>query len=74
MPLLILLLLMMANVPACNPAPTPGPATRTSTAAIPLSDRGNPPTKPTSIVLVMDRVRRATLWRTPTAIPAPHLA
>jgi hypothetical protein len=74
MPLLILLLVMMANVPACNPAPTPGPATRTATASLPLSDRGNQSGKLTTIILAMDRVRRAAGWGTPASIPATHLA
>jgi hypothetical protein len=74
MPLLILLLVMMANVPACNPAPTPGPATRTATASLPLSDRGYPSGKLTTMILAMDRVRRATGWGTPASIPAAHFA
>ena len=71
MPLLILLFVMMANVPACNPAPTPGPATQQdSKSSVPLSDRGNSSGKPTTIVLAMDRVRRATAWRTPAFLQA----
>jgi hypothetical protein len=74
MPLLILLLVMMANVPACNPAPTPGPATQQSSkSSIPLSDRGNHSGKLTTIILAMDRVRRATGWGCYSS-PAPHLA
>jgi hypothetical protein len=70
MPLLILLLVMMANVPACNPAPTPGPATQQSSkSSLPLSDRGNQPRKLTTIILAIDRVRRATGWGTPASIP-----
>jgi hypothetical protein len=75
MPLLILLLVMMANVPACNPAPTPGPATQQSSkSSIPLSDRGNQSGKLTTIILAMDRVRRATVWARFYSSPAPRLA
>jgi len=71
MPLLILLLLLFASVPSCNPAPTPRPATRPSTTSIPSTDRSSPPGGLLSMRSVTGRVRRATAWGTPTAIPAP---